>query len=533
MAIIKTNRSKRTPYKKTTLGYAEDYITASSIIMNDGLSLQDVYNKMQKDFELFWNNNNQPINSNTLYKFDEPIPDDAKYLTIVIGVANDKNGMQDGNCGIETIMLNNDTLGKSFWIKCMANSVAYCNFAFSTDRKKCLIGDIYRGSGWGSVNLYINLYYGYELSTGQVVGINGNSSGTIVGGNVKDEYTLLGETSSTSFTSFERDLTEFDYFYLVCSPTDRYKILDSRYIPFDLATAATSANTSIVAQLGSEYSAYTADLYFDSNMQKFYLKTTSAYDKAYLYGIKKSNKQIFEVASYDTDWKNLFGNIENSNIDFCAYRCIDDNVHVEICLTGTYNSSIGNTGYVTIATLPELYRPSCRIPFVGVCPGENYGICGWLEINGDIKLYSTTATNYVNATFCFPRKTKSTKLINPNVSEVIYESAIDKFIQTSTAPKYSLANDISNYKRLKIYTVQNDGYRKTFEVWNNNKNSVTTQVDYQIPNASKTGQVYMQSVIYKIEGSTITGILCSDYLSNSTYRAMYDIGIERVVGYTY
>ena len=73
----------------------------------------------------------------------------------------------------------------------------------------------------------------------------------------------------------------------------------------------------------------------------------------------------------------------------------------------------------------------------------------------------------------------------------------------------------------------------TFEVWNNNKNSVTTQVDYQIPDASKTGQVYMQSVIYKIEGSTITGILCSDYLSNSTYRAMYDIGIERVVGYTY
>ena len=86
---------------------------------------------------------------------------------------------------------------------------------------------------------------------------------------------------------------------------------------------------------------------------------------------------------------------------------------------------------------------------------------------------------------------------------------------------------------MKIYTVQNDGYKKTFEVWSNNKNSVTTQVDYQISAADKTGQVYMQSVVYKIEGNTITGVLCSDYLSNSTYKAMYDIGIERVVGYTY
>lgn len=183
--------------------------------------------------------------------------------------------------------------------------------------------------------------------------------------------------------------------------------------------------------------------------------------------------------------------------------------------------------------MPELYRPSCRIPFVGVCPGANYSVCGWLEINGDIKLYSTTATDYVNATFCFPRKTKSTKLINPNVSEVIYESAIDKFIQTSTAPKYSLANDISNYKRLKFYTVQNNGYRKTFEVWNNNKNSVITQMDYQIPANQNDGRVYMQSVIYKIEGNTITGTLCSEYLSNSTCKAVYNIGIERVVGYTY
>lgn len=297
MAIIKTNRSKRTPYKKTTLGYAEDYITASSIIMNDGLSLQDVYNKMQKDSELFWNNNNQPINSNTLYNFDEPIPDNAKYLTIVIGVANDKNGMPDGNCGIETIMLNNDTLGKVFWIKCMANTNAYCNFAFSTDRKKCSIGDIYRGSGWGSVNLYINLYYGYELSTGQII----------------------------------------------------------------------------------------------ANVQE---NTTKNYD-------------------------------------------------------------------------------------------------------------------------------------------ILYEIPITKFTQTTTAPTYTLTKNISDYKRLKIYTVQNDGYKKTFEVWNNGNNFVTTQVDYQIPANQNDGRVYMQSVIYKIEGSTITGILCSDYLSNSTYRAMYDIGIERVVGYTY
>lgn len=531
MAIIKTNRSKRTPYKKTTLGYAEDYITASSIIMNDGLSLQDVYNKMQKGSELFWNNNNQPINSNTLYTYDDPIPDDAKYLTIVMGVSNDKNGMPDGNLGIETIILNENTMNKSFWIKCMANTSAYCSFYFNTNRKRCYFGDFYRGSGWGSVNVYVEFYYGYELSTGQVVGINGNSSGTIVGGNVKDEYTLLGETSSTSFTSFEKDLTEFDYFYFVCSPTDRYKILDSRYIPFDLATTATSDHTSIVTQLGSEYSAYTADLYFDSNMQKFYLKTTSAYDKAYLYGIKKSNKQIFEVASYDTGWRNLFGNIEQANIDFCSYRCIDDTVHVEICLTGTYNSSIGNTSYVKIATLPELYRPSCRIPFVGVCPGANYSVCGWLEINGDIKLYSTTATKYVNATFCFPRKTKATKLVNPNISEVIYESPIDKFTQTATSPSYTLTNNISNYKRLKFYVVQNNGYKKCFEIWNNNKNTLITQFDYQIPASS--GKIYMQSVTYKITDNVVTATSCSEYLSNSTCKAVYNIGIERVVGYTY
>ena len=79
--------------------------------------------------------------------------------------------------------------------------------------------------------------------------------------------------------------------------------------------------------------------------------------------------------------------------------------------------------------------------------------------------------------------------------------------------------------------MQNNGYKKCFEIWNNNKNTLITQFDYQIPASS--GKIYMQSVTYKITDNVVTATSCSEYLSNSTCKAVYNIGIERVVGYTY
>lgn len=98
----------------------------------------------------------------------------------------------------------------------------------------------------------------------------------------------------------------------------------------------------------------------------------------------------------DTGWLQLTGPLEN----VVRYRRKNGYVFVQ---TSAGNKALTASAWTTVGTLPAGFRPSQEILMGSDTAGAtNRAVAASLYPSGEIKVYTTSATNYFKVHSCFP-----------------------------------------------------------------------------------------------------------------------------------
>lgn len=121
--------------------------------------------------------------------------------------------------------------------------------------------------------------------------------------------------------------------------------------------------------------------------------------------------------------------------------------------------------------------------------------------------------------------------INGDITNLQNNTAITELLTTDTVDTGTLTDNITNYKRIKIFYTASDNYKNSVEIYTNN----TQRIFIPLLTTNNNGTMYIKSAQVEINGSSL--IITRQYQSvlrttpEITISSSNELTINRIEGY--